>query len=123
MSAVEVHGLEFNIIYVKESLTGIEKKKINNVQKMKFSIKDFFSKCDHIHRKLWIWSHLLKKSLMKNFTFCTVKWEDDFGDGFSFYSKLTGPIEITKCWSKFLKFLCSINILSSILRSKLAFSL
>ena len=25
-------------------------------------IKDFFSKCDQIRRKLWIWSHLLKKS-------------------------------------------------------------
>ena len=31
-------------------------------QKMKFSIKDFFSKYDQI-RKLRIWSHLLKKSL------------------------------------------------------------
>ena len=38
-------------------------------QKMKFSIKDFFSKCDQIHRKLRIWSHLLKKSLMENFIF------------------------------------------------------
>ena len=36
---------------------------------MKFSIKDFFSKCDLIRRKLWIWSHLLKKSLMENFIF------------------------------------------------------
>ena len=36
-------------------------------QKMKFSIKDFFRKCDQIHRKLRIWSHLLKKSLMENF--------------------------------------------------------
>ena len=34
-------------------------------QKMKFSIKDFFSKCDQIRRKLQIWSYLLKKSLMK----------------------------------------------------------
>ena len=24
-------------------------------------MKDFFSKCDQIPRKLWIWSHLLKK--------------------------------------------------------------
>ena len=40
---------------------------------MKFSIKDFFSKCDHIRRKLLIWSHLLKKSLMENFIFCAVK--------------------------------------------------
>ena len=37
---------------------------------MKFSIKDFFSKCDQIRRKLRIWSHLLKKSLMENFIFC-----------------------------------------------------
>ena len=39
-------------------------------QKMKFSIKDFFSKCHHIRRKLRIWSHLLKKTLMENFIFC-----------------------------------------------------
>ena len=41
-------------------------------QKIKFSITDFFSKCNRICRKLPIWSHLLKKSLMENFTFCTV---------------------------------------------------
>ena len=39
---------------------------------MKFSIKDFFSKCDQIRKKLQIWSHLRKKSLMENFTFCAV---------------------------------------------------
>ena len=33
---------------------------------MKFSVKDFFSKCDQIRKKLQIWSHLLKKSLMEN---------------------------------------------------------
>ena len=31
-------------------------------QKMKLFIKDFFSNCDQICRKLWIWSHLLIKS-------------------------------------------------------------
>ena len=36
-------------------------------QKMKFSIKDFFSEFDQISRFLRIWSHLLKKSLMENF--------------------------------------------------------
>ena len=41
-------------------------------QKMKFSIKNFFSKFDQIRRKQWIWSHLLKKSLMQNFIFCVV---------------------------------------------------
>ena len=37
---------------------------------MKFSMKDFFSKCNQILRKLGIWSYLLKKSLMENFIFC-----------------------------------------------------
>ena len=43
-----------------------------NAQKMKFSIKDFFSKYDQIRKKLRIWPHLLKKSLMENFIFCAV---------------------------------------------------
>ena len=43
---------------------------INTAQKMKFSIKDFFSKCDQIRSFLQMWSHLLKKFLMKNFIFC-----------------------------------------------------
>ena len=41
-------------------------------QKMKFSIKDLFSKCDQILSFQRIWSHLLKKSLMENFIFCAV---------------------------------------------------
>ena len=41
-------------------------------QKTKFSIKDFFSKCDKIRSFLRIWSHLLKKPLMENFIFCAV---------------------------------------------------
>ena len=44
----------------------------NTTQKMKFSIKGFFSKCDQIRRKLWISSHLLKKFLMENFMFYVV---------------------------------------------------
>ena len=39
---------------------------------MKFSIKDFFSKCDEIRSFLRNWSHLLKRSLKKNFIFCAV---------------------------------------------------
>ena len=39
---------------------------IGTAQKMRFSIKDFFSKWDQIHRKLRICSHLLKKSLVEN---------------------------------------------------------
>ena len=50
-----------------------------SVQKLKFSIKNFFSKCDKIDRKLRIWSHLLKKSLMKNFIFfAQSKWKWHF---------------------------------------------
>ena len=39
---------------------------------MKFSIKGFFSEGDQFRRKLLIWSHLLKKSVMENFIFCAV---------------------------------------------------
>ena len=39
---------------------------------MKFSINDFFSKCDQIRRKLQIWSHLLKKLSMEILIFCAV---------------------------------------------------
>ena len=39
---------------------------------MKFSIKDFLSKCGQIRSILRIWSHLLTKSLMENFIFGAV---------------------------------------------------
>ena len=42
-------------------------------QKMKFSIDDFFSKCDQICSFLQIWSHLLRKSLMEDAIFCEVR--------------------------------------------------
>ena len=45
---------------------------------MKFSIKDFFSKCDQIRSKLRIWSHLLKESLMENFIFCAVSFINSY---------------------------------------------
>ena len=44
----------------------------DTAQKMKFSIKNFISKCDQIRRKWRSWSHLLKKSSMENFIFCVV---------------------------------------------------
>ena len=44
--------------------------RIHIPQKMKFSIKDFFS-----NRKRRIWSHLLKRSLMENFIFCAMSGE------------------------------------------------
>ena len=39
---------------------------------MNFFIKDLFSKCDQSRSFMRIWSHLLKKSLMENFTFCAL---------------------------------------------------
>ena len=48
---------------------------MHNAEKMKFSIKDFFIKCNQIRRKLRIWSHLRKKSLMENFIFCKLAVE------------------------------------------------
>ena len=56
--------------YIKQK--NLKRSSCHTAQKMKFSIKDFFSKCDHIRSILWIWSQLLKKSLMKNFIFCAV---------------------------------------------------
>ena len=46
--------------------------KTYTAHKMKFLIKDFFSKCDQIRSCLRIWSHLPKKSLKENFIFCAV---------------------------------------------------
>ena len=36
---------------------------------MKFSNKNFFSKCEKIREKQQIWSDYLQKSLMENFIF------------------------------------------------------
>ena len=44
----------------------------HSTKKIEFYIKDVFSKCDQIRSFLWIWSHLLKKSLTENFIFCAV---------------------------------------------------
>ena len=41
-------------------------------KKIKFSIEDFFSKCDQIRSFLRIWLYLLKNSLIENFIFCAV---------------------------------------------------
>ena len=47
----------------------------STAQKMKFSMKDLFSKCGNCKfRKLRIWSHLLKKSLMEKLHFWHNVW-------------------------------------------------
>ena len=65
------HRLSCNAYYVTSN-TDLDP--IDTAQKIKLSIKDFFSKWDHMSRKLRIWSHLMKKSLMKNFIFIAV-WD------------------------------------------------
>ena len=45
----------------------------STAQKVKFSSKDFFSKCDQIRRKLQIWSYLIRHPLMENFIFGAVE--------------------------------------------------
>ena len=69
-----VIGASFSHLQYKQCFITerISPREADTAQKMKFSLKDFFSKCDLIHRKLRIWSHLLKKSLMENFIFCAV---------------------------------------------------
>ena len=46
---------------------------IDTTQNIKVYTKGFFSNCDQIRSFLWIWSHLLRKSLMENFIFCAVQ--------------------------------------------------
>ena len=48
---------------------------INTAQKIKFSIKNFFNKCDQVCRELRIWSDLLEKSLIENFIFYAAEIE------------------------------------------------
>ena len=65
-------------------------------QNMKFSIKDFFSKCDQIRGKLLLWSYLVKKSSMENFIFCIVV------DFFVMESEVIGFVDIgsSRCRGK-----------------------
>ena len=65
-----------------------------NCTKLKFSIKDFFSKCDQILSFLRIWLHLLKKFLMEEFIFCVVIYTGT-KSGFTFQeiNEFTGKLE------------------------------
>ena len=74
------HSLNHNLSIAILEFNGFERKLLSfmksylrHCKKMKFSIRDFFCKCDQMHRKLRIWSHLQKKSLMENFIFCPVR--------------------------------------------------
>ena len=62
--------LENDLINSNKSFSSVTETALQ--KKMKFSIKDFFSKCEQIRSFLCIGSHLPKKSFMENFIFCAV---------------------------------------------------
>ena len=62
--------------YVKQEDRKLIQIVIFNAQKLKFSIKDFFSKCNQIRRRLGIWSHLPKKSLINKFILWAVLYKN-----------------------------------------------
>ena len=76
------YKLKMNLVkqrcYFRDSTYNIKHSAKQNIliiytaRKIKFSIKDFFSKCDNIRSVLRIWPHLLKKPLMENLIFCAV---------------------------------------------------
>ena len=69
LSAGTVHQLSFQP-HNHQSVTEVSWNQ--HCTKNEVSNKGFFSNCDQIGRKLWIWSHLLKNSLVENFIFCAV---------------------------------------------------
>ena len=81
-------------------------------QKMEFSIKDFFSKWDQICRKLRIWSHLLKKTLMENFILCAVLNESFL---IRIASSFTNKIELESSLLKISQFFYFVIIIIRII--------
>ena len=82
-------GCNYVLPHLKKALKRPTKNDLSvvTIQKMKFSIKDLFSKCDQIHNFLRIWSHLLTKSLMENFIFSLVCMEAPTGKSLQLYWK------------------------------------
>ena len=72
---------------------------------MKISIKDFFSKCHQILRKLRIWSHLLKKSLIENFIFCAVLETKDIILSWVCVMSLLSSVKVAEMHVGFLSFI------------------
>ena len=56
-SRTQIHKIRVNIYYSSSTWLLLT----YTTQKMRFSIKDFFSKCDQICRKLLIWPHSSRK--------------------------------------------------------------
>ena len=64
----------------------------NTAQKIKISIQDFFHKYDQIRSYSRTWSHLLKKSLIEKFIFCTVKASSQAGGRSSKVLRFVNPV-------------------------------
>ena len=95
-----VNYMRFSIVILKIIVFAIQH---DIAQKMNFPTKNFFSKCDQIHWKLRILSHLLKKSLMENFIFCPLHYllkDHSFSTFVKFSEKLTFQ---NTFWSKIQK--------------------
>ena len=84
-------------------------------KKVKLSIIYFFSICDPIHRKLWVWSHLLKKLLMEYFIFCAAflvinHWKYNSQKRHRKHSKnnftFCWKCNFSFCWTKQFKLCC-----------------
>ena len=91
---------------------------INCAQKMKFSIKHFFSNCDQIRSFLRIWSYLLKKSIMENLIFCAVcekycsmEWQNLLRHAFHHYSPNIRLRKDKFSWQRFKKIIQTLLIL------------
>ena len=80
------------IVYLETYRVQIQSTCYFTAQKMNFSIKDFFSKCDQIRSFVRIWSHLLKKSWIENFSF----WQC-----FMFYFFISLSVSLKKVESSF----------------------
>ena len=76
-----------------------------------FSTKNFFVKSDQIRSFLWIWSHLLKKSLMEKFIFCPVNQKTFTLD----IRETSNKLHQTKYWHFVLIFLTN-NISYTLLK-------
>ena len=67
--------------------------RFDTAQKMKFSIKHFFSKCDQIRSFLRIWSRLLKKPLSGKLHFLySVKYSNHIDIGRKLFGNLSSTI-------------------------------
>ena len=64
--------ISFSMFKIKIYIKKLKRLRAHTARKLKFSIKDFFSKFDLIHVFQHIWSYLLNKWWMETFIFCAM---------------------------------------------------